>query len=283
MVSTYTTNKHIEQPAYNDYVNSWNTPVNTDWSTIDLALGGVSSINVTGAAGVVTLTTNQYIPLIVNFSGTLSANVNYQLPSGVGGQWCVNTKLISAGLGTYTVTFSSAGGGASITISTATVTNIYSDGTNVYFLATPPSTAGGGNGQIQYNNSGAFAGSASFTFDGTNVTDTVGSFIDSIGNVRNVPLNNQTTSYTFVATDAGKLVTSTTGGATVPASIFSAGQNISYYNNSGTPQTITQGASVTLIQVGTGATGNRTLAGYGLVTIICVSSNTFLITGNGLT
>ena len=65
--------------------------------------------------------------------------------------------------------------------------------------------------------------------------------------------------------------------------MFSAGQSVTIYNNSSSSQTITQGTSVTMRQVVTGLTGNRTLAGYGLCTILCIASNQFVITGAGLT
>jgi hypothetical protein len=106
---------------------------------------------------------------------------------------------------------------------------------------------------------------------------------DSIGGVRNVPQNAQGGSYALVATDAGKHISISTGGVTVPSGVFSVGDNVTIYNNSGSSQTITQGGSVTLRQVGTANTGNRTLAQYGLATILCVASNTFVITGGGLT
>jgi hypothetical protein len=65
--------------------------------------------------------------------------------------------------------------------------------------------------------------------------------------------------------------------------VFSVGDAISIFNNSTNDQTITQGGSVTLRQAGTINTGNRTLVQYGLATILCVQSNTFVITGSGLT
>lgn len=105
---------------------------------------------------------------------------------------------------------------------------------------------------------------------------------DSKGDVRSIPQNSQTTSYTLVAGDAGKHV-STTAGVTVPASVFSTGDAITIYNNSASSITITQGASATLRQVGTANTGNRTLAQRGLATIVCVASNEFVISGGGLT
>jgi hypothetical protein len=106
---------------------------------------------------------------------------------------------------------------------------------------------------------------------------------DTAGNVRAIPQNSQTTSYSLIASDLGKHISITTGGVTVPAGVFSVGDVVSVYNNSGSSQTITQGSSVTLRQAGTANTGNRTLAQYGIATILCVASNTFVISGAGLT
>lgn len=97
-----------------------------------------------------------------------------------------------------------------------------------------------------------------------------------------IPANNQTSAYTLVASDAGKHISITTGGVTVPASVFSVGDAVTIYNKSASSQTIAQGASVTLRQVGTATTGNRTLAQYGLATILCVASNEFVVSGGGL-
>ena len=105
---------------------------------------------------------------------------------------------------------------------------------------------------------------------------------DSKGGIRAIPQNSETAAYTLVAADVGKHVSITTGGVTVPSGVFSAGDAISIYNNSASDQTITQGASVTLRQVGTANTGNRTLAQRGLCTVLCVASNEFVISGGGL-
>jgi hypothetical protein len=106
---------------------------------------------------------------------------------------------------------------------------------------------------------------------------------DAKGEVRTVPINSQTGAYNLASTDSGKFISITTGGVSVLTSTaFTAGQSVSIYNNSGSSQTITQGASVTIRQVGTANTGNRTLAQYGLCTILCVASNTYVITGGGI-
>lgn len=120
------------------------------------------------------------------------------------------------------------------------------------------------------------------TFTTTGVTIAT-SLSDSIGNVRSIPQNAQTAAYALAASDNGKHIAITTGGVTVNSGIFSAGNVVVIFNNSGSSQTITQGTSVTMYLGGAGTTGNRTLAGYGVATVLCVASNTFVITGTGLT
>lgn len=111
-----------------------------------------------------------------------------------------------------------------------------------------------------------------------------GSVSDSKGELRSVPVNSQTSAYNVVSGDAGKFISITTGGVSIlTTTAFTTGQSVSIYNNSGSSQTITQGASVTMYQVGTANTGNRTLAQRGLCTILCVGSNTYVITGGGVT
>ena len=90
---------------------------------------------------------------------------------------------------------------------------------------------------------------------------------------------NQTSGYTLVAADDQRLVT-TTSNITVPTGVFVAGDAITIYNNSGGNITINQGGTMYL--VGTSTTGNRVLAQRGLATIVCVASNTFVISGGGL-
>ena len=90
---------------------------------------------------------------------------------------------------------------------------------------------------------------------------------------------NQSSGYTLVAADDQRLVT-TTSNITVPTGVFSAGDAITIYNNSGGNITINQGGTMYL--VGTSTTGNRILAQRGLATIVCVASNTFVISGGGL-
>jgi len=114
--------------------------------------------------------------------------------------------------------------------------------------------------------------------------DESGYISDAIGNIRKVPLNSQTSAYGLTANDVGQTISITTGGVYVPNAIFSAGDNIVIYNNSNSSQTITPNNDVVMFEGGnTGNGGAKTLAGRGLATVYCVGSNTFIISGVGLT
>lgn len=108
---------------------------------------------------------------------------------------------------------------------------------------------------------------------------------DSIGSVRSIPQNSKSTNYTLQSTDNGQMINVTSGNITVPGGVFASpyGQTISIFNNQNSSNAVVQGSGVTLRLAGTAATGNRTLARYGVATVICVAANTFVISGAGLT
>jgi hypothetical protein len=113
---------------------------------------------------------------------------------------------------------------------------------------------------------------------------TGGSISDSVGNVRSIAIRNTATSYVLTAADNGQMVSITTGSVTVNTGVFASpfGQTVSVYNNAVTSMSILAGAGVTLRLAGTLSTGTRTLARYGVATMICVASNTFVVSGAGL-
>lgn len=110
-----------------------------------------------------------------------------------------------------------------------------------------------------------------------------------------IPQNSQTAAYAPTLQDRGKHISITTGGVTVNANPFTygttapttwaAGDSFVIYNNSASSQTITAGASVTFRLTGTASTGNRTIAQYGLASVLCVTGGatpTFVINGAGV-
>jgi len=215
MTSTYSTNKAIEEPANGDYVNTWSTPVNSNFNIIDKAFGGHLIINATGASGTTALTTTQYQNLYILFSGTLSANVNYQVPSGVGGQWVVYNGTSGA----FTLTLSSGGGGSSVTITQGTRTLIVSDGTNVTLSVNTVTSPGGADTSIQFNQSGVFGGSSNLAWNyGTNTLGVTGAanISGNVGIGTTTPISRLTVSANNNATD-GLYVTNTSTGASAQA------------------------------------------------------------------
>ena len=109
-----------------------------------------------------------------------------------------------------------------------------------------------------------------------------GSVLDSLGNLRDIPVISAVSAYTLSATDAGTLISLTSAGVTVPSGEFNIGQTVTIFNSTSSSQTITEGAGVTMFLVGSALTGDRTLAQKGLATLICVDSDTFVIAGGGL-
>jgi hypothetical protein len=100
----------------------------------------------------------------------------------------------------------------------------------------------------------------------------------------NLTLNAQTgTTYTLVAADSGKLVTSSNASAvviTVPPSVFAAGEMINVQSIGVGLTSFAQGAGVTITSTGATATAPILRAQYSACTIICTASNTFTVIGD---
>lgn len=133
-------------------------------------------------------------------------------------------------------------------------------------------------------NQGGTASTSPATVAGTGVSVS-GTFPTQTVNATGSTLNSQTAAYILAASDAGKVVSITTGGVTVNNSIMSAGNIVTIYNNSASSQTITQGTGVTLQWAGqaSSTTGTRTLGLYGIATIVFLSASSAVISGAGLT
>lgn len=90
---------------------TWDVPENYNAAALDLILGGAATVSVTGASGTVALTADKYQPMAMLFTGTLTANVTYTIPAGVGGTWVVRNSTT----GSFTITLQSLTSGASAT------------------------------------------------------------------------------------------------------------------------------------------------------------------------
>jgi hypothetical protein len=108
-----------------------------------------------------------------------------------------------------------------------------------------------------------------------------GTVSDSKGNLRSIPLNLQSSTYTLVASDAGKHVR-TSANVTIPNNVFAAGDAVTIINQHSNPITLTQASGVTLWNAADGSYGNRALATRGMVSLIWTTASIAYISGAGL-
>ena len=199
-----------------------------------------------------------------------NVGINSTIPTS---QLDVNGNITSSGtVKTGTINTTTAGGAGS---------NLSGDGRLTLQF---PSGGGGGVGMFSvYSGTSKnieFLSGGSATFAGT--------ISDSMGPLRRLDIVSSSVDLTLsAASHAGRLIrmTSTNRTFTIPSGSFSSGDMITIFHVGTGNMTIAQGSSVTLYNAADGATGNRTLAAKGMVTIACTdgASNEFVISGSQLT
>jgi hypothetical protein len=106
----------------------------------------------------------------------------------------------------------------------------------------------------------------------------------------NTPVNSQSAAYTLVLADAGKTILHPSSDAnartfTIPANgsvAYATGTVITFINM--TSQVVTIAITTdTMYLAGTGTTGSRSLAQYGMATAVKIDSTNWVISGTGLT
>ena len=166
-------------PTQGTLSGTWGDTVNNAISQIvDVAVAGTQTISTdaditlaltTGSASSTGLTANssQYAVLLWTAGGTATRTITVPAQSKtyvvINNTTSTQSILVKAATGT------------GVTVTAGTRAIIAWDGTN--FVNVGGGTAGGSTTQVQYNNSGVFAGSANMTFDGTKLT--VGNILDS--------------------------------------------------------------------------------------------------------
>lgn len=317
MPSTYSPDLRIELIANGEKSGTWGTITNDNLGVIiEDAISGLASVSVVSANQALTAlngAADQARCAAVALTTTTTANFAVYVPPVTKLYVIINASGYTATIYCSTVLGNTTAAGTGVAIPTGKTVLLRADGTNVTEQlnhVTGNLSIGGnfdvaGNATFVTQSPGdnttkaattAFVSAALVaqglgtmaTQNSNSVTITGGtmsgmtSIADTVGNVRNIPVQNKTTSYVLVASDAGQAVSITTGGVTVPAGVFSAGQAVAIYNNSASPQVITQGGGTTMTLASSGLTGNRTLGGYGLCTVLCLASNTFVISGAGV-
>ena len=283
MTSSYTTNKKIETPGNGDYVDNWNLPNNANFGTLDTAFGGYQILNPTGQSGVVTLTSstssiqpytttaqwqppNLIIGTSLTASATLTANVNYQLPSGIGGVWSIYNNTT----GGYSITFSSAGGGYSVVIPQGYTMQVICDGTNVRQANNTAVTLGATYIRLLGSTSGyvgfqasATSGNVTWTLpaaDGTGgqFLATNGSGVLSFSN----SLSGSSTTLASTITNIAEPGTISATAATGTIAFYVASQSILYYTSNASANWTVN------LTLSAGTTLNTAMTNFQIVTVV---------------
>lgn len=110
-----------------------------------------------------------------------------------------------------------------------------------------------------------------------NAADLNASFLE----LKTLPINTQTATYTLVLTDLGTVI-SATGSVDIPASVFASGGTVSIFNNSTGVINIVQASGLTLYNASTGVAGSFTLNSRGICSVIFVSPTVAVLTGVGV-
>ena len=186
MTSTYTP-LGVELMVTGENAGTWGTKTNTNLNLVEQISGGYA-VQTLNAAGTGANTTT-----LAKADGALGATVATRViilgavsPQTIAGNKIITMPVLTENFyliknstsGSYTVQIKAASGsGATVTwaVGEKDWRILYFDGvatnTGVYDTGFGAATAAAGsNIQVQYNSSGAFAGSANLVFDGTNVT-----------------------------------------------------------------------------------------------------------------
>jgi hypothetical protein len=289
MANTTSANLKLTVQQTGENAGTWGQVTNTNLLILEQAIGGYAAIN--SASGATLTFSNGALSdgknQVLKLTGTISGNVNVTIPDSIEKTYIVE----NATSGAHTVTFkTSSGTGVTWAATDKGKKILYSDGTNVLegissvgdLVAGDVTTNTITTNTINVSNITISASTTANTISASgDVTTSAGNMSDQKGEVRTVPANTQASTYTLVASDHGKVIIASDT-ITVPSGVFSAGQTISIYNNTASDISINR-SSVTMYWVTDGTDADRTLATRGVATILCVGTNTFVITGGLLT
>lgn len=140
----------------------------------------------------------------------------------------------------------------------------------------------------QGNASGSGAHTLQSSATNSSITQTLPTVASTTIGYLNTPLDAKTANYTVVLGDSGKTILLSSGSSvtfTIDSNAnvaYDTGTVLTFINMSSSSLSIAI-TSDTMYLAGTGSTGTRTLAQYGIATAIKMTSTTWLISGNGLT
>lgn len=256
MPSTYTTSLRLVKPAAGELDSTWGTVFNQQFSDlVDTAIAGYSSIAMSDADKTLTAangTSDESRPMVLNFTGTLTAARNIIVPTV--------SKL--------TFVRNSTTGGFSLTVKTASGSGV--------------SVPNGGSAVVFCDGTNVVSPATAFP-SGTTVNGFSAGYLD-------IPQNSQSADYTLVLADAGKHIyhpaaDTTARSWTIPANssvAFPVGTTITFVNDLGAGAISLGITTDTLILAGSGSTGARSLTAPAVATAVKIASTRWIISGTGI-
>ena len=245
-------------------------------------------------AAITTLASGDYFP-VVQASGTTNKRVGvdvfdgryYSTASGAAALSRANEALASGNAGILNAGLAQASGNAALASGNAALVlgSLALASGNLGIANAATALASGNAALVSAASRLSLAGGTlSGALNVSGSIDASGVIRDQIGNVRAIPQTSVGTStYTLVSGDIGKHISIASGVVTVPSGVFTVGAAVSIFNNSSGTQVVSGQAGITLRQAGTTNTGQRSVAAYGLTTVLCVAdTQIFVITGAGI-
>lgn len=130
MVSTFTPNVQLEEPARGDQVGTWDTPVNNNMTLTDLIVGGTVTIALNNSP--VVLSSPQFQCKSITFNSTLTGNVAITFPTSFKKSY----EIYNACTGSsafVVVLLTTAAGGQFVAACPGEIIDIVNDGGNLRY------------------------------------------------------------------------------------------------------------------------------------------------------
>lgn len=130
MVSTYSPNIQLEEPARGDQVGTWDTPVNNNMTLIDLVVGGRTTIALNNSP--VVLASAQFQCKTITFNSTLTGSVAITFPTSFTKSYEIYHTC--TGSSAFVITLqTTASGGQVVCCPPGEIVEVLNDGTNIRF------------------------------------------------------------------------------------------------------------------------------------------------------
>jgi hypothetical protein len=307
MPSTFSPNLRIELIGNGEQAGNWGSTTNTNLGTlVEDAISGYETVSVTSANQALTHAdgaADQSRNAMIELTTTTGAAFAVYAPPSPKTYIIYNASAHTATIFNSTVVGNTTAAGTGVAVPAGRRLFVMSDGTDFSLVTAPASSANTPNTLVERDGSGNFAaGTITANLTGNVTGDVSGTALNITGiaavanggtgastadgartNLKTgtVPPVVSGGAYTLQASDVGDHV-SATGNITVPPAVFAAGDVVVIYNNTAGNLSILRGSGVTMYWVA-GADATRILGTRGLASVVCVASNTFVITGQGLT